>query len=346
VHLERLIVAIAAGFGFSFAGAGPAATAPEPAPACSVHTATHQAMGAEFAIRVCAGDAETAAVLHEAAFEEIDRVDALLSNYAAASELSRVNREAAVGWSAVSPETLHFLRRAFEVSRSSDGAFDMTVGPLMRAWRFFRGSGRIPDPRELDQARARVGYRLVDLDEARGVRFARDGVELDPGAIGKGYAIDRAAAVLRAKGVRSALLDAGSSSIVAIGAPPGARGWTVRVPDPDAPSRTLSVVLLRDASLSTSGRREKCFVLGGVTYSHIMDPRTGRPVQGTLQATVIAPDGLQSDALSTTVFVLGPQQAVRFLSGLQQTSALLVTDGRSGERVVRWQWPGVGGELQ
>ena len=146
--------------------------------------------------------------------------------------------------------------------------------------------------------------------------------------------------MLRRLGVEAALLDAGASSIVALGAPPGARGWTVRVPDPDAPSRTLSVVELCDASLSTSGERERSFRAGERTFSHIMDPRTGRPVQGMLQTTVIAPEAAVSDVLSTAVFVLGVREGRRLLASVERASGLLVTDGRASERVVSWRWPG------
>jgi len=301
---------------------------------------SHPAMGTDFSIRICARDANAAALLHEAAFREIDRIDDLLSNYLPTSELSRINQRAGAGWVRTTPEMLGLLERAEDFSRRSDGAFDITVGPLMRAWGFYRGTGRLPTEAQIDAARARVGWSRVRVDRARGVRFSRPGVELDPGAWGKGYALDRAAAVLRRLGVEAALLDAGGSSIVALGAPPGARGWTVRVPDPEARSRTLSVVQLCDASLSTSGERERSFRAGERTFSHIMDPRTGRPVQGMLQTTVIAPEAAVSDVLSTAVFVLGVRDGRRLLASVEQASGLLVTDGRASARVVSWRWPG------
>jgi thiamine biosynthesis lipoprotein len=139
--------------------------------------------------------------------------------------------------------------------------------------------------------------------------------------------------------VKAALISSGSSSIYAIGAPPGKAGWPVRVTDPMDHARTVSTVLLKDQSLSTSGSYEKFFRLNGRTYCHIMDPRTGRPVEGMLQTTVIAPEATDSDALSTAVFVLGPRQSARLLDKIAETAAMLVTDKTGAERILEIRWP-------
>lgn len=299
------------------------------------------AMGTSFEIHLYAPDNEHAREIFEAAFDEIERVEAALSNYRPSSELSRINAQAAAAPVTTDPEVFGLLERAFEYSRRSDGAFDITVGRLMKAWGFFRGAGRYPSDQELERVREQTGWRRVRLDPARrSVRFLTLGLELDPGGIGKGYALDRVAALLRENGVTAALVASGSSSIYALGAPPGKAGWPVRVPDPLDRARALSKVVLKDQSLSTSGNYEKFFRVGGRTYCHIMDPRTGRPVDDVLQTTVIAPEAADSDALSTAVFVLGPERGARLLAEVEGAAGLVVTDRSGAGRIVEIRWPG------
>ena len=176
----------------------------------------------------------------------------------------------------------------------------------MKVWGFYKGSGRLPHRAEVRTALARVGYRNVQLDPAaQTVHFARQGVDLDPGGIGKGYAVALVVVVLRTAGVGSALISAGSSSIYAIGAPPGERGWKVNIRDPKDESKVAAEVVLKDESMSTSGSYEKFFRAEGRTYSHIMDPRTGFPAAGTLSVSVIAPRTLDSEARTKPFFILG-----------------------------------------
>jgi thiamine biosynthesis lipoprotein len=180
---------------------------------------------------------------------------------------------------------------------------------------------------------------LLDAS-TRKVIFAVPGVELDLGAIGKGYAVDRAAGVLRESGVESAMINAGSSTLHALGAPPGKSGWTVRVPHPGDRERTLSTVLLRDQSLSTSGSSEQFFEFKGRRYCHVMDPRTAKPVEGVLQATLIANDSTTTDALSNAIFVLGPDAGRNMLAEIADARALwaLNEDRPESDGVVTWKW--------
>jgi FAD:protein FMN transferase len=293
------------------------------------------AMGTTFEIYLYADGDEEASEAFEIAFDEIDRVEAALSNYRSTSELSRINAAAAARPVVTDPEVFGLLALSLEYGRRSGGAFDVTVGRLMKAWGFFRGRGAFPSADELESARGETGWRKVALDPStRSVRFLGP-VELDLGGIGKGYAIDRAAERLREGGVRSALVGSGTSSFYAIGAPPGRPGWIVHVPDPSDRSRSLASVILRDRSISTSGSYEKFFHLDGRTYCHIMDPRSGRPVEGMAQTTVVAPAATDSDALSTALFVLGPEAGSRLLD--EQSGALFVTDRPA--RVVEVHWP-------
>ena len=298
------------------------------------------AMGTSFEVYVYAPDRERASELFEAAFDEIERVEQALSNYRSSSELSRINAIAADAPVVTDPEVFALLERAFDYSRQSDGAFDVTVGKLMKAWGFFRGAGRYPSNEELARARAQTGWQRVKLDQpARSAFFLTRGIELDLGGIGKGYALDCVARVLRDAGVTAALINSGSSSIYAIGAPPGKAGWPVRVSDPLDRTRILSTILLKDQSLSTSGNYEKFFQLNGRTYCHIMDPRSGRPVEGMLQTSVIAPEATDSDALSTAIFVMGPERSAGLLDSIAGSSAIFVGDRKGLGRIVQIRWP-------
>jgi FAD:protein FMN transferase len=251
-------------------------------------------MGTIFTIDLNVTDQAIAEQDMDLAFDEIDRLEALLSNYRPSSELSRISREAGSAPVVTDPETFRFLDRSFYWSRKSDGAFDITVGPLLRAWGFFFHQGRVPTQAELNGLRDKIGWRHVALDpETRTVSFTNhQAMELDPGSIGKGFAVDSVVKLLRQQGVTSAFISAGGSTLYAIGAVPGAC-------------------------------TEKFFIKDGHRYCHIFDPRTMRPVEGVLQTTVIDPSATDSDALSTVVFVLDPSASRQLLASMPNTQALI-----------------------
>ena len=245
-----------------------------------------------------------------AALDEVDRIDRLMSHYRKDSELSRINREAAKAPVKIDPELFGFIAECLRYSRESEGAFDVTVGPLMKAWGFFRGEGRMPGEAELARARTGVGYQHVILNQKDcAIFFDKAGVEIDLGGIAKGYAVDRAVAALKQRGVTSALISAGGSTIYAIGAPPGKPAWETEIQDPVERHKIATKIRLKDQALSASGSYEKFFELNGKRYSHIMDPRTGLPVQGVLSVVVITADGLSGDALDNVFYVLGVERA-------------------------------------
>lgn len=257
--------------------------------------------------------AELETVVDEA-FEEIRRLDDQLSNYKSRSEWSRMNREAAQGPVRVTPELFELLAACLGYSRKSEGAFDITVGPLVKVWGFYKGSGRLPHRAEIRGALTKVGYKNVILNrEEMTVRFAKPGVELDPGGIGKGYAVDRVVEILRRRGIESALITAGGSSIYGLGAPPGAEGWKVNLRHPKERNRHVGEVILKNRSMSTSGTSEKFFISGGKVYSHIFDPRTGYPAPGMLSVSVTAPKTIDSEAWTKPLFILGRQWAASHL---------------------------------
>jgi thiamine biosynthesis lipoprotein len=264
-------------------------------------------MGSTYTVVLYGDDLERMKAATNAAFDELWRLDRLLSNYQPESEWSKVNRNAATQPVKVCEELFELLQFCDGHSRRSEGTFDITVGPLLKVWGFYRGVERLPNEEEVAAVLARVGYRNLILDEtARTVRFAREDVEMDPGGIGKGYAVDRMVAVLKRKGLRRALVSAAGSSIYALGAPPGEPcGWRIKIRNPKSKDLTLTELFLRDMSLSTSGNYEKFFEVNGKTYSHIIDPRDGYPAQGTLEVSVIAERTLESEAWTKPFFIKG-----------------------------------------
>jgi thiamine biosynthesis lipoprotein len=286
------------------------------------YEATRLSMACVYAIELYGPDAQNLPSVVNDAFDEVDRIDRLMSHYKADSPLSRINREAGRHAVPVEPELFDFIADAMRYNRQSGGAFDITVGPLMKAWGFFRGEGRMPSAGELADARRVVGATHVLLDaQAKTIRFDEPGVELDLGGIAKGYAVDRAAGVLRARGISSALISAGGSTIYALGAPPGREGWDIAIQDPIDTRKEARTVQLKDRALSVAGSSEKAFEFEGVRYSHIMDPRSGRPVQGVLSVAVLTNSGTAGDALDDALFVLGPSRSRRYLKEWPGTEA-------------------------
>jgi thiamine biosynthesis lipoprotein len=271
----------------------------------------------------------------------VDRIDRLMSHYKADSPLSRINREAAQQPVKVEPELFDFIAEAVRYSRESDGAFDITVGPLMKAWGFFRGEGRLPASGELAEARRHVGAAHLVLNAAeKTIGFDAPGVELDLGGIAKGYAVDRVVELLKKRNIAAALVSAGGSTIYGLGAPPGRKGWDVTLQDPIDSRKTAMTVTLEDRALSVSGTSEKSFESGGVRYSHIMDPRSGLPVQGVLSVAVVTSTGTAGDALDNALFVMGPERSRAYLKTLPATEAMFfLPDAARGWKVARLSGP-------
>jgi thiamine biosynthesis lipoprotein len=304
-----------------------------------LYTTTHPAMGTGFTLYLYSQDATTAATTSEEVFDEIDRIEQLLSNYRDTSELSRINRDAAVAPVTTDPEMLSFLSDSEHWSSVSNGAFDITVGRLMKAWGFFRHEGRIPSADELNALRPVTGWRNVVLDPAnRTVSFTTPGIELDPGGIGKGFAVDAAVRILRADHVSAALLSAGTSTVYALGAPPHRSGWRIVIPGPLPSTHTLSTVVLRDTSLSSADCSQKNFTLNGHLYCHIMDPQTLQPVAGRTQVSIVNPSATASDALSNVIFVESPADSLATLERFAPDSrAIIVSSDPTRCATFRWQ---------
>jgi thiamine biosynthesis lipoprotein len=288
-------------------------------------------MGTACAIEVYS-DRDSAPAIN-AAFTELHRIDALLSNWNPDSDLMKLNRAAAVSgverpWISVSPELFTRIQIALHMARVTEGRFDPTVGPLVRAYGFLPAKSQgIND--SIATARARVGWNRVKLDPEHSViQFAVPGMEIDLGGIAKGYAADRAANVLRQQGITSGLVSLGGSSVTAIGAPVGATGWRLSIRDPRNGSTSAATVELRDGeSLATSGTYENTRGRGKFRHSHIIDPQTGRALSGSTGVTVIYSDAEMADAL-TKPFLLARRPSAenwtKWLAGFENASVILL----------------------
>jgi thiamine biosynthesis lipoprotein len=266
----------------------------------------------------------------EAALAEVDRLEARLSLYRPTSEIARVNALAAREPVRVSPSVFGLLLHARQLHQESGGRFDISIAPLVRCWGFMGGSGRLPEPAEIREARRSSGMPLISFDDENlSVRFQREGVMIDLGAIGKGYAIDCAAETLREAGVASALMHGGTSTVYGLGAPPDADGWKIAVaPVPGQPPLDATVVL-RDNALSVSAVWGKFFHAGGQEFGHVIDPRAGRPVEHAVLAAVVLPSATETDALSTALLVAG-LEGHDAIASLRPGMRTLVVGGAKG----------------
>lgn len=293
-------------------------------------------MGTVFRIVLYAEDAETAEAAAEAAFARVGELDATLSDYDVESELSRLSATAGSGEAvAVSDDLYYMLRRSVEFSLASGGAFDITVGPVVRLWRRARRRGERPDEARLAAAIEATGFRYIELDDERQTaRLTAADMRLDLGGIAKGYATDEALAVLRERGIRRALVDGGGD--ISLGErPPGRDGWYVAVVQPvagaegredDAEPRYLVGERL---AVATSGDVFQYVEIDGVRYSHVIDPRTGEPTTTPMAITVIAEDGTTADALASAISVLGPAEGLALAE--RYGAAAIITLLRDGE---------------
>lgn len=298
-------------------------------------------MATRFEMVLCGADEIFLRAAGEEALDEIERLEAQLSFYREGSEINGINARAAREPVQVEPRLFQLLQRAAQLSAETDGAFDVTVAPLLRCWGFVRGTGAMPPPEAIEEARQCVGMSHVLLDEANyTVRFAREGVTLDLGSIGKGYAVERAAQILRDNDIISALIHGGTSSIVAIGCPPDQTSWNVAIRHPLDAAQRLAVVPLRDYALSVSAVHGKAFQADGKRYGHVIDPRTGYPVQGALLCAVLSSSPTDGDALSTAFLVLGEEGARRYCAQHPDVGVLMALEPEeTGEvRVVTVNW--------
>lgn len=283
-------------------------------------------MGTRIVVELWSEDEAAGRDAIEAVLAEMRRVDEAMSTYKPTSELSLVNAQAAEKPVRISEELFDLLRTSLEYSRVTDGAFDITYASVGYMYDF-RQRVR-PNEEQIESALPGVNYRHLILDPAaRTVRFARKGVRIDLGGIGKGHAVDRGIAVLQARGIEHALVTAGGDSRI-IGDRFG-NPWVVGIRHPDRKDEVIARIPLEDAAISTSGDYERYFDENGVRYHHIIDPKTGHSASKVRSATIIGPTATRTDGLSKTAFVLGPERAIEIYNRLEDIDAILVTpDGR------------------
>ncbi len=268
--------------------------------------------------------------LLDRAFARIAEIDARMGPDRAGSELDPI--AAAAGKSAVkvTPDVFKVIQASLEYSRLMGGAFDVSVGPLVKLWGIgLGGAGRVPPQQEIERARALVDYRRIELDAAAStVRLRDPGMSLDLGGIAKGYAADEVAAILRDGGVKSAIIDLGGNILV-IGSRPAGGKWRIGIQDPDkARGEYLGIVEVSDATVVTSGVYERYFIKDGVRYHHILDPKTGAPARtGLLSTTIVTRQSMGADALAK-VFVLGVERGMALIKSLPGVEAIFVTEDR------------------
>src|SRR5882672_223933 len=256
-----------------------------------------------------------------AVIEEMHRIDRAMSPFKPDSELSRLNREAAKAPVPVSKEMFELIARSIEFSELSEGAFDITFASV--GWLFDYRNGIKPSVEKIAAALPGIDYRHIRLDRRKcTIQFARDGVQIDLGGIAKGYAVDNCVALLKARGVKEALVMAGGDSRV-LGDKRG-RPWMIGIRDPRQKDTVVATLPLADAAISTSGDYERYFEADGVRYHHILDPRTGLPATGVRSVTIVGPDATTTEGISKSVFIMGPERGIRFVESLAGIDAVVI----------------------
>ena len=287
-------------------------------------------MGTIFEIAAYDQSSEHASRAIEKAFQEIVRLDDLLSNYKPDSALSSLNRSAHFHAEQVPSDLYRVIDQSVQFSRLSDGKFDISIAPLVNLWKAaLRGDGT-PSRAQQDEVRSCVGYQKIELLPPDRISFRSPCLQVDLGAIGKGYAVDRAAEVLRALGIRNALINAGGSTIFALGSPPEQTGWLVHLRDPS--NKIDPQVMLKDGSVSTSEQTAPS-LLGNDSAGHIIDPDTGMPLKTVFAVSAVSKTASASDALSTTLLLLGPERGKVLIKSMADVSAIWISHDAQVETV-------------
>ena len=296
---------------------------------------SREAMAGRFEVVLNAGQYDRGTEIALGALDLVDELEDQMSAFRSDSELSRLNRSAGRGPVRVEPRLFALFQLAQRLHAETGGAVDIATGRLSAVWGFSRRDGTIPTDEQLAEAMADSGMDQLELDERNEtICFRRPGVLINLGAIGKGYALDRCAESLAAGGLDTFMIQAGASSVLARGSTsPDAAGWVVGLGHPLREGKRVGEIRLRDRALATSGSAKQFFRHQGRRYSHILDPRTGRPAEGVLSATVLAPTAAEADAVSTALFVMGPEAAVEYCRSRPEIAAVLVCPDRAAREV-------------
>jgi thiamine biosynthesis lipoprotein len=290
-------------------------------------SASRISMGSTLTLTVWTADGPTAKIAFEEVFAEFLRLEKLISTWIPESDVSRANREAGVQPVPVSAEFREVLKIGRQMSEWTDGTFDVTFGALSGLWKFDHDQDNvIPDMREVRRRLPLIDQRAIHIDDAAGTVFLpRKGMSIHLGGIGKGYAIDRGARILRQRGFRDFMIQSGGDIYVA-GTKDG-RPWRLGIQDPRGPAhRTFAELDLTDGTFSTSGDYERYFIKHGRRYHHILDPRTGEPARGARSVTIVSNLAVLADGLSTGVFIMGPRAGMALIERLPDVEGVIVSD--------------------
>jgi thiamine biosynthesis lipoprotein len=262
----------------------------------------------------------------EAGIAEIRRIEALISSWQPNSQTSEINRMAGIRPVRVAPELLGLIQRACKVSRLTDGAFDITFAATDSLWQFDQQVHELPDSATVAASVAHIDWQKIIIDEKEGTVFLQEkGMKIGFGALGKGYAANRARKRMQGLGIASGLVNAGGD-LTAWGTDEQGEPWKIGIADPQSRERIIAWLQAEEQAVVTSGNYEKYFLSGGQRYAHIIDPRSGWPARGLKSVTVVCPDAELADALATAVFVLGPQKGLQLIDQLRGIACLLVTE--------------------
>lgn len=291
----------------------------------SAYSRTAQAMGTRISVTLWTDDEAAAAQAASAVFGEFDRVDKLMTTWRPDSDVSKINAAAGIEPIQVSAEVLGLLQKSVSIARASDGAFDITVGAFRGLWKFDQDfDGSLPAPEAVAERRALVDYRDLVVDQAAGTAFLRrKGMRITLGGIAKGYAVDRAVALLHDRGFVDFIVQAGGDLYVS--GRRGDRPWRVGVRDPrGAPDDSFALIELENGTFSTSGDYERGLIKDGKRYHHLIDPKTGFPATRSRSVTVLAKDALTADVWSTALFIIGPVAGLPIVERMKDVEAVFV----------------------
>jgi thiamine biosynthesis lipoprotein len=287
-------------------------------------------MGTLVEITLSEDDSDKTQQAIDRAFDEMSRLESLMSTHLPDSEISRLNEQAGKGYTRLSPEVLNVLQRAIIWGQQTGGAFDISIGPVMKLWRFDDEKPAVPSPALLQQAVEAVDYKNIHIDDVM-VRLNKPGMALHLGAIAKGYAVDRAMAILKNNGIQNAMINAGGDLTV-IGTRALNKPWKIGLQHPRKPEKIIASFNLAEGSVATSGDYQRYFLHDNKRYHHILNPDNGKPARGLISATVITAKTMDADALATGVFVMGAEKGMQLIESLAGAEALLILE--SGEALL------------
>ena len=297
---------------------------------------TRMIMGTFAEVSIYSNDEKTAGMAIEESLDEMERMDRIMSNYKKDSELSRLNKKAGKAPVPCNGELLDVIEQSQYYSELSGGAFDITVSPVVALWGFFREKGHVPPDKEIEKVLPAVSYKNIvvnksnDTKKPAAISFKNTQTQIDLGAIGKGYAVDKALEIIKKCGIDNGCINLGGN-IYVLGTPPGKNAWKIGVQHPRDGNEILGYLELKNEATATSGDYERFFEFNGKRYSHIINPQTGRPVSGVLATTIIAPTGTEVDALSTIVFVLGREKGLELIKKIPNADAMIAYEEKNGK---------------